>query len=66
MLWVFDRDGEQLRYEIRRDDNGTGYMLVMTSTNGHRQVQKVEQPTDLIERSLEELRRLKDDGWRVG
>lgn len=66
MLLVFDRGGEQLRYEICRDDKGDGCLLVMTSTVGEKQVQRVEQPTDLIERSLDQLRQLKDDGWKVG
>jgi len=66
MIWLFDRGGEKLKYEIRRQDNGTGYLLVMTRPDGGRKVEQVAQPTELIERSVNQMRQLRKDGWKVG
>ena len=66
MIWLFDRGGEKLRYEICRQDSGNGYLLVMTEPSGQRKVEEVEQPTDLIERSVDQMRRLRADGWKIG
>jgi hypothetical protein len=66
MIWLLDRGGEQLRFEICRDDDGPGYLLVMTKADGGKRVEHVEQPTELIERSLDQLRQLKDEGWKIG
>lgn len=66
MIWLFDRGGEKIRYEISRDADGEGFLLVTTSTNGQRRVEKIAHPTDLIERSTEMMRRLQEDGWKVG
>ena len=66
MIWLFDRGGEKLKYEIRRQDNGAGYLLVMTQSDGGRKVEQVAQPTELIERSVNQMRQLRKDGWKVG
>ena len=66
MIWLFDRAGEQIKYEICRDDKGAGFLLVLTSSNGQKRVEHVDQPTDLIERSIDQLSRLRQDGWKVG
>lgn len=66
MIWLFDRAGEQIKYEICRDDKSAGFLLVLTSSNGQKRVEHVDQPTDLIERSIDQLSRLRQDGWKVG
>lgn len=66
MIWIFDRDGETLRYEIRRDDKGDGYILMVTSSDGQKRVERVDQASALIERTVDEMRQLRDDGWKVG
>jgi len=66
MIWLFDREGERIRYEICRDETGAGFLLVMTSTSGEKRVEHIEQATDLIERSMDQMRRLREDGWKVG
>ena len=66
MIWIFDRDGETLRYEIRRDDKGNGYILMVTSSDGQKRVERVDQASALIERTVDEMRQLRDDGWKVG
>jgi hypothetical protein len=38
----------------------------MTSETGKKRVERIEHPTELIERSMEQMRRLYEDGWKVG
>jgi aminoglycoside phosphotransferase len=64
VIWFFDRGGEKIVYEIRRDADG--FLLVMSSATGQKRVERVAHPTELIERSTNQLRRLHDDGWKVG
>ena len=66
MIWLFDRAGERLSYEICRDDAGAGYLLITTEKDGRPQVERVDQPTALIERSVDRLRQLREDGWKIG
>jgi hypothetical protein len=63
---LFDRGGEQIKYEIRRDENSGGYLLVITSSAGEEHVERIEEPTELIERSIDQMQRLQEDGWKVG
>jgi len=39
---------------------------VMTSANGQKRVERIGNPTELIEKSSEQMRRLHEDGWKVG
>lgn len=64
MIWFFDRNGEQLRYEITRDRSGR-YRVVITRPDGTESVEEVEQPTELIERSVRLMNTLRADGWSV-
>ncbi len=66
MIWLFDRGGERLRYEICRQGSGDGFLLVLTKPNGQKRVEHVAQPTELIERSVLQMRKLREDGWKVG
>lgn len=66
MIWLFDRGGERIKLEICRDENGGGFLLVTTGPDGHERVERVERPTELIERSLDRMSRLRQDGWIVG
>ncbi len=65
MIWFFDRNGEKLRYEISRDRVGGRYRVVITHPDGTESVEEVEQPTDLIERSVQLMNSLRGDGWHV-
>ena len=64
MIWFFDRAGERLRYEIVRDRNGR-YRVVITKPDGTESVEEVDEPTALIERSVELMNSLRGDGWKV-
>ena len=65
MIWFFDRDGERLRYEISRDRAAGRYRLIITRPDGSESVEEVEEPSQLIERSVELMNSLRGDGWHV-
>ena len=65
MIWFFDRDGETLRYEISRDRTAGRYRLVITRPDGSESVEEVDEPIQLIERSVELMNSLRGDGWHV-
>jgi hypothetical protein len=65
VIWFFDRDGETLRYEITRDRTAGRYRLVITRPDGSESVEEVDQPTELIERSVQLMNSLRGDGWNV-
>ena len=64
MVWLFDRGGEKIAYEICRDTGG--FLLVMTSSSGQKRVERIANPTEVIEKSVDQMRRLQEDGWKVG
>jgi hypothetical protein len=64
MIWFFDRDGERLRYEILFDRRGR-YRVVITHPDGSESVEEVDEPTELIERSVQLMNSLRGDGWKV-
>jgi len=64
MIWFFDKAGERLRYEIQRGRNGR-YRVVITKPDGSESVEEVDEPTVLIERSVELMNSLRGDGWKV-
>jgi len=65
VLWFFDRDGERLRYEILRDRVGNCYRLVITKPDGSESIEEVDEPTALVQRSVQLINSLRHDGWRV-
>jgi len=66
MIWLFDRNGERLKYEICRQDDGNGFLLVMTQADGQKKVEQVDQPSELIEKSVDQMKQLRADGWKIG
>jgi hypothetical protein len=65
MIWFFDRNGEKLRYEISRDRVDGRYKVVITHPDGTESVEEVDEPTELIERSVQLMNSLRGDGWKV-
>jgi hypothetical protein len=65
MIWFFDRNGEKLRYEISRDRSEGRYRVIITHPDGTESVEEVDEPTVLIERSVEFMNSLRGDGWQV-
>jgi len=66
MIWLFDRGGEQLKYEICRQDAGNGFLLVTTQADGQKKVEEVAQPSELIEKSVDQMKTLRAAGWKIG
>ena len=66
MIWFFDRNGEKLRYEISHDRLNGLYRVVITHPDGSESVEEVDEPTELIERSVALMNSLRGDGWHVG
>ena len=64
MLWVFERKGEQMRCEIRRDGGGAGYEMIVTNADGSQRMERFEETEGLIKRTLEFQRELMETGWR--
>ena len=65
MIWFFDRDGQRLRCEISRDRVGGHYRVVITRPDGSESVEEVDEPSDLIQRSVDIMNSLRGDGWHV-
>jgi hypothetical protein len=65
VIWLIDRDGKKLRYEICRDRERGRYRLVITHPDGHERVEEVDEPTELIERSARLMESLQDEGWHI-
>jgi hypothetical protein len=65
MIWFFDRNGEKIRYEISRDRKDGRYRVVITNPDGTESVEEVDEPSELIERSVQFMNSLRGDGWRV-
>ena len=64
MVWFFERESERLQYEIRREQAGDGYELVIRASSDEKTVQKVDSPSELIERSQDVWTFLLNGGWR--
>jgi len=64
MIWFFDRAGERLRYEIQHERNGH-YRVVITRPDGTESIEEIEEPAELIERSVKLMNSLRGEGWKV-
>jgi hypothetical protein len=64
MHWYFERDGLRMRWEIRREDGGTGYELILNPPGGPEAIERFDDPAALIQRSLTLQQALLDAGWR--
>jgi hypothetical protein len=64
MVWFFSRNGEQLRYEIRRAAAVDAYEVEVRFPDGRVEARRTEDAADLLTRCAEIGRRLKSEGWR--
>jgi hypothetical protein len=64
MVWFFERESERLQYEIRHEQTGHGYELVIRASSDEKTVQRVSSPSELIERSQDVWAFLLDGGWK--
>ncbi len=64
MLWVFERKGEQMRCEIRREGAGAGFEMIVTTADGSQRMERFVETNDLIQRTLHLQLELLETGWR--
>ena len=64
MIWLWEREGQRLTYEVRRLGENVGYELTVTYPDGSEESERFEDPTALIERSFAWKDRLSGQGWR--
>ncbi len=64
MFWFFQREKEELRYEIRQNTDGL-YELIITYPDGMERIERFETSAELTKRSLELNRSLQQDGWKA-
>lgn len=66
MTWVFERNGQHLRYQIRRDIGGRGYELIVTCPDDTRVLaERFDDPYALHERTLQVEHALVRNGWQT-
>jgi hypothetical protein len=63
MVWFFERESHTLRYEIRRQCDGTAFEVVISDSEGER-LQQLSSPTELLQHSERVWTGLIDSGWR--
>jgi len=65
MIWIFERETQRLRCEIRRESSGPGYELIVTHPDGSQRMEQFDETSALIKRSLDLQLELIDAGWRA-
>lgn len=65
MIWFFDREGERLRYEIRRAASDDRYELALTFPDGRTQTEQTADAAELLDRCADVARALRNEGWRA-
>jgi hypothetical protein len=63
VIWFFERESANLRYEIRHALEGAGYELVIVEDTNER-VEQINSASLLLERSRNVWSRLVQQGWR--
>lgn len=64
MIWIFERANERLRCEIRRESAGLGFELIVTHPDRSQRMERFEDTSALIKRSLDLQMELIGAGWR--
>ena len=64
MIWIFQRGNERLHCEIHRESVGQGFELIITNPDGSQRMERFEDPSALIKRSLDLQMELIEAGWR--
>jgi hypothetical protein len=64
MVWSFERLGESLRCEVRRDADTDCYQFVLTRPDGSEQSEQFDDAAAVIAHSVDVMRALIEEGWR--
>lgn len=65
MVWVFTKDGRQLRCEITRTDEPASYHLRVTAHDRPRTVEPIADPAALVDRLVAVMLDIRADGWQL-
>jgi hypothetical protein len=63
MIWSFERSGQRLSCEIRRDEDGQYYEFVVSGPDGTERTERYEEPSEVVTRSVDVMRGLIEEGW---
>lgn len=63
MIWLFERQGEYLRYEARPAKDGSGFELIITSPDGTEVTERFDDSGALSKRQRELESQLSGEGW---
>ena len=64
MVWLFERDGDCLRSEIRREQGESPYHLAITYPDRSERHEAFRDPRQLLDRSMEVHGALCEEGWK--
>ena len=64
MMWFFERESERLQYEIRHEQSGTGYEVVISASSDEKTIEKIDSASELLHRSQDMWAFLLEGGWR--
>ena len=62
MIWFFEKQGQYVRCETRKADDGV-YELVVTEADGRERVERFDDSMSLAKRQVEIERSLTAQGW---
>jgi len=65
MVWVFAREGRQLRCEVLRTGAPAGYQLIVTPPDRPRVVEALADPAALVDRLAAVTADIHTDGWQL-
>lgn len=65
MVWVFTKDGRQLRCEVTRTDAPATYRVILTRPDRTRTVEDVAEPAVLVDRLAAVMLDIRADGWQL-
>jgi len=65
VVWVFARDGRQLRCEVTRTDEPAAYHVIVTQPDRTLTVEAIADPAALVERLADVMLNLRADGWQL-
>lgn len=65
MIWLWERDGQRLTYEVRRLGEDNHYELLVTYPDGTEEAETFAEPAALLDRSFDWKDRLESEGWHA-
>lgn len=65
MVWVFAKDGRQLRCAVLHTDEPAAYQLIVTQPDRTRVVEAMADPAALVDRLAAVTADIHADGWQL-